>query len=748
MIAQRELIDSYHLTEALKPSSSLLGERCGKAGIDLLISRLRERLGTSEEQSGWSLWRSAIEDHDQDANKDEVRHVLLDACRDALSAFSRKDLAGGGKVLVEVLASTSPTIVRIGIFVCGEQYGSYGDLFWVNAKSEWFMELPYWHEMFWLIKKNFSRFSAADRTQFLKFVVDIKGDWKEGVDATEMDSIQRRDLLHAAYEQGDQKIDQMYVALVQKYGVVRDHPDFHFYSGGAAFVGETSPTNSDELAKMTDDEFLVKMKSFVPEGQGWDGPSYRGFGEAISAAVRGSIYPFPKKMDVFLDVNPEYQYGLLRGLQQRVTDDNRAIDWPQALDFMLSVSRSAPFIVELSAEPREESQANAFRIASAIADLVKAGVKNETNGIPTKEFESALTIITDLLTVMKAAPAAAISDAVTHAINTSRGRVLETLINLALSIRRNEVEIHLEPSEIWKRLEPIFDSELRSSVAGQNAEFATLGALYLPNLHFLSPLWTRENFSRFFPAKSNEAWRCAVQGFSHQHYMYEWIYLELRSEGHLDRILHTSDLPESVSKRTVQFIGIAYLNGLEPLKSGSAHLLWKLVSELRQKELCELCWFFWTMRGDVDLLPAKKKRILEFWFAVSTKLSIADAPYPKIQSSLTLLAAYIETIDEQTEQVWVKAAPYAQTAHNGHILVSNLFRLSNAYPTSVAKVFKSALTRFFPEYKSEDVIGCVEQLAKHGLSNDAQDICIEYAKSGSLLLKETYEKLRASAANS
>jgi hypothetical protein len=746
MTVQTELIDSYHLAEALKPSASLLGECCGKAGIDLLISQLRERLGASEEQSGWSLWRSAIEDHEQDANKDEVRHVLLDACRDALSAFSRKDLAVSREVLVEALASTSPTIVRIGIFVCGEQYGSYGDLFWEKAKSDWFVELPYWHEMFWLIKKNFSRFSAADRAQFLKFVVDIKGDWKEGVDAAEMDSIQRRDLLHAAYGQGDQTIDEMYIALVQKYGGVRDHPDFHFYSGGAAFVGETSPTNSDELAKMTDDELAVKMESFVQEGHGWDGPSYRGFGEAISAAVRGSIYPFPQKMDVFLDVNPEYQCGLLRGLRQRVSDDNRAIDWPQALDFMLSVSRSKRFISELGVDAQEGFQVNAFWIASAIADLVKAGVKNETNGIPASAFDNALTILVDLLTVMKAAPAAAISDAVTHAINTSRGRVLETLINLALLIRRDEGAINLEQSKIWKKLEAIFDREIKSSVTGQNAEFATLGALYLPNLHFLSAQWTKENFSRFFPATSNEAWRCAVQGFSHQHYMYEWIYLELRSAGHLDRILQTSDLPESVSKRTVQFIGIAYLNGLEPLESGSAHLLWKLVSELRQKELCELCWFFWTMRGDADLLPAKKKKILEFWFAVSAKLTIVDTPYPKIQSSLTLLAAYIETIDQQNEKVWVEAAPYAQVAHNGYILMKNLLRLSKTYPTSVARVFKAALTGFIPDYDREDVIACVEQLAEHGLAGDALDICIEYAKSDSLLLKDTYEKLRTSAA--
>jgi len=40
------------------------------------------------------------------------------------------------------------------------------------------------------------------------------------------------------------------------------------------------------------------------------------------------------------------------------------------------------------------------------------------------------------------------------------------------------------------------------------------------------------------------------------------------------------------------------------------------------------------------------------------------------------------------------------------------------------------------------VISCIELIAKSGLKQDAEDICVRYAEAGSQLLKGTYEKLR------
>ena len=77
------------------------------------------------------------------------------------------------------------------------------------------------------------------------------------------------------------------------------------------------------------------------------------------------------------------------------------------------------------------------------------------------------------------------------------------------------------------------------------------------------------------------------------------------------------------------------------------------------------------------------------------------------------------------------------------MLVQNLARLASQYPKEVAAIFRAAMSGFLPDYRKEDVIGCVNRLAEAGEVEEAEWICNAYAERGSTLLKETYEALRA-----
>ena len=76
------VLDSYHLGEILKTSARKLGERCGAAAVNMLALRLAEYIGSAEDDKYSYIWRSAIEDHEQDAYKEDARAVLVDAVRD------------------------------------------------------------------------------------------------------------------------------------------------------------------------------------------------------------------------------------------------------------------------------------------------------------------------------------------------------------------------------------------------------------------------------------------------------------------------------------------------------------------------------------------------------------------------------------------------------------------------------------------------------------------------------------------
>ncbi|MBK6864413.1 MAG: hypothetical protein IPG91_13075 [Ideonella sp.] len=212
------LLDSHYLGEVLKPSARKLGERCGAVAVDILARRLTEYIGSVEDDKYSYIWRSAIEDHEQDAHKEDARVVLVDAVRDAALGATSSGSPAALSIVKSLLQSPYPTLTRVGIYVCGEHYGTVGAAFWECATESWFLEVPYWHELYWFINKAFSRFSVPQRAQFLGFVEKLEGECSDEARRVEWDETHRRDLLHPAFGLGDLQVDEKYQKLVERWG--------------------------------------------------------------------------------------------------------------------------------------------------------------------------------------------------------------------------------------------------------------------------------------------------------------------------------------------------------------------------------------------------------------------------------------------------------------------------------------------------------------------------------------------------
>lgn len=195
-----------------------------------------------------------------------------------------------------------------------------------------------------------------------------------------------------------------------------------------------------------------------------------------------------------------------------------------------------------------------------------------------------------------------------------------------------------------------------------------------------------------------------------------------------------------MAERALQFLGLAYLEGMEGLDGGG--LLNELVAELRVKELSQLCWFFWTLRGKAEP-SVRTSKILMFWMKVAEQARANRADVPELQSALSQLAVFVHELTPVAVEALVEAAPHAQVRHHGYMLVENLARLASQYPKEVAAIFRAAMSGFLPDYRMEDVIECVNRLADAGEVEEAEWICNAYADQGSPLLKDTYEALRA-----
>ena len=731
------VLGSYHLGQVLKASARKLGERCGAAAVEMLAGRLTEYIGSVTDDRHSYVWRSAIEEHEQDAHNDGSRDVLVDAVRDAALGATGTATAAALDVAKSLLESPYPTLTRIGIYVCGEHYGTVGAAFWDSAKASWFVDVPYWHELYWFISKGFPKFSAAQRMKFLEFVEQLKGDWSDASRQEELDETQMRNLLHPASGQGDEEVDARYGALVQRWGPVRDHPDFHTYST-SGWVGDQSPITSDALVAMSGQDLVTYLRGFSPAVSSWDGPTYRGLASTLSAAVRASEDGFASRIILFVDLARPYQHGLLRGLKERWSDDKRDIDWPTTLMLVQTLVSSPTFQVDLTAEQAEGWEPSVHWVVSDIADLVKSASGTKRH-MPPEGYRLWLQVLRQ---VLEASPAdnEQSSDAVSHAINSSRGRTLEAFIHLALAMRRTEAAEDSASNETWTAVGPVLEAELGTSETGLNAEFAAMCGLYCANLHFLNADWTEGNFDRLFSTTNEAAWRCAAQGFAYQSQLYAWLYQRLVAGGHLRKMILSDDLPDRVADRALQFLGLAYLEGMESLDGGG--LLSELIVGLKVKELSELSWFFWTLRGNPEQ-TVRGSKVMAFWMSVAERIRASGVALPELQAALSQLAVFVHELTPATVEALVDAAPHAQVRHHGYMLLENLARLADQYPKEVAAVFRSAMSGFLPDFRVEDLTGCVIRLAKAGEVEEAEWICNAYADRGSTLLKDTYQAVRA-----
>jgi len=731
------VLDSYRLGEVMKTSARKLGERCGAAAVDMLAGRLAEYIGSAEDDNYSYIWRSAIEDHEQDAHKDDTRAVLVDAVRDAALGATDSSSPAAIAVAKSLLQSPYPTLTRVGIYICGEHYGIVGAAFWECAKKSWFLDTLYWHELYWLINKAFSRFTASQRAQFLHLVEELKGDWAEESRQEEWDETHKRDLLHPAFGRGDAEVDEKYQALVQRWGPVRDHPDFHTYST-SGWVGDRSPVTSDAIVGMSDEELVAYLKGFVPDAGNWNGPTYRGLASSISPAVRASEDGFAQRIGLFADLGRPYQHGLLRGLRERWSDDKRDINWPATLSLLQTIVSSPAFKADLAADPPQGWEPSVHWVVGDIADLLKGALATQRR-LPLEFHKACLQVLRPVLYTTPS-EAEQSDDAVSHAINSPRGRALECFIHLALAMRRDEVTAKSGTGETWIAVGPVFEAELATSESGLNADFSTMAGMYCVNFHYVNAEWTEANFDRLFSSTSDAAWKCAAQGFAYQRHLHDWLFKRLVAGGHLRRMVFSEGLPDQVAEKALQFLGLAYLEGMESIDGGG--LLSELVAELRIKELSKLCWFFWTLRPKAT--PSDRtSKILKFWIKVAEQVRANRADEPELQSALSQLAVFVHELTPSAVEVLVEAAPYAQVRHHGYMLVENLARLANQYPKEVAVIFRAAISGFLPDYRKEDVIGCVNQLAEAGEVEEAEGICNAYAERGSTLLKQTYEELRA-----
>lgn len=738
------LIGPHELKEILDKNIQALARRCGSRAVQILVDRLKETLETPEADKYSYVWRNAIEDHEQNQTYEDTRSIFLNGARDALLLLALENPSEAAPIVRQLLQSEFSTLQRLGIYACGERYQGVGKEIWIQFNDLWLSDSSYWHEIWWFLKKAFP-YISKDKSLHDRVLTSILSEQKNqrvevDAEAEKYNALRIRGLLSAIQGLGDSEVDAKYKQVVEKLGRESDHPDFHFYHSGGGFVADKSPLSVEELLKLTPDQLIDYLNSYKP-AQGWREPNEEGLGNALQKAIQDYPEKYDAMLERFMGVSVVYQHYVFRAFSERFKE-RKKLPWDQILNLAHRVVAQDDFLRQLIRPVSDGFKPNPRWLVSDIADLINGATKDDERPIPPDAMQSASSLLRTLLRVMPSDAEAKESDAMSQAINTSRGRLLEAFIALSLQRARFAHKAQGNHEDVWSDIRLVFDQELALSLEGKSYEFSTLAVTYLPNFHYLDSDWVKHNFEKVFPLDKPAIWRCAAQGFAYIQAYHTWLFELLRTGGHLERMLQLDMDRGHLCEKALQYLAIAYLNGKENL--GAPHgLLRRVIVELREAHIKHLCWFFWTFRKS-GLAKPERQRIIDLWGLISDKVKGREAQHKAILSAASLLAEFFEDISPTAEVLWTQAAAYADEAHHGYTFVEHLAIHASTSPAAVARVFLAALTNgFVPTYDPKDIHTCVERLFQAGETKAAVSICELYERKGQRdLLRPLYDKYR------
>lgn len=721
--------DSYHAEKINKNVAKLSGLKLGLPAVEIFQSRLVSILNEGDKDSWSSIWRQAIEEHDQNGSLDDVDDMIVSAYRDCLFGFVNNNVQEATDYLQSTFGCQYQTLKRVAIHVVDKQYAALKNLVDNALLPEYFHD-NFRHELWHLLNGHYNEFSSDQEKKVIEIIEGLEVvDEDKSVNARAT-AYKRVVWLSAIKDCSDRTIE-----LYKKYTNITkaepEHPDFSSYMT-SGWVEHKSPIPIDHLLTLSLDSLVETINNYKDTGSGLFGESgLEGLVKSFKDVVKTKAKNFYREIVKFVESDLAFVYPLIEAYHE-LWSDKRELPWndvwPCLLDFCLELVKRDSFWSEENAKERSHFVANRNWIVGAIGRLIEDGTKSDDHAFDKELLPKAQQVLFVLLDRQDGSEFKNDSDAVFVAINSPRGHCIEGLVNLTLRSCRLAHKEHGNHTQAWNLYEGIYDAEIKRSQRGEY-EFATLVAMYLPNFNYMSSDWVRTHLSDIFDQSDYQKWLCAMQGYVYVRAVYEEFYKYLKASGDFLKALDDGCLKKKVNKKIIQNIAVAYIHGFEDINQSDS-LMSILIERKKIDDLSELIWFIWTLRKK-DGVKLREK-VYELWPRLLEIVDVNSREGRRLASQLCHWVAFVDQIDATVENWLLKIAPYADENHNASDLLRSLADISDIQPLKVQKIWIKMLESYSYDYPEDAIRRILKNLIALGSDGErmAKEVVGAYIRHG------------------
>ena len=546
----------------------------------------------------------------------------------------------------------------------------------------------------------------------------------------------------------NEEFKPLYSEAVKKVKFTKEYtPERTAIKGG--FVSHSSPLSSSEILEKPNSElveYLCKYKGAdFRHGAFEDEPDREGLANTLQAAVKGNPKKFTDDIDLFYNAPYYYAHYLMWGLRD-AWNANKDLDWEKVFAFCQKFLKRPKLIEEAIADQGSDSGKGKYIwFIEDVMGLIQGGSSKDERAFDPKYFPQIWGIFESVIPLLKVdSNPQTDRNALTYALNTTLGKVVEAFIVFSLRVARAK---KAKPEEWGEKFERFFEKGIEA--------YVWFGR-YLPNVNYLDEKLTHEKIKELSaPEELGVNWQAFMEGYLKGSYVYDTFYKLMRPN--YIKALKNQISDDYMDKRLVQHIAIWYIRGKEEL-SGKNSLFRMMLEDVatpeKKSRWLEVVSFFWSLSKrtlkekskDDELSQQTVDRILAFW-----KWTAKEAPFVKEKlgdeyatflGRLAELTILLPELDKEAEKLLSLSAPHVECHREAPFFIEYLTKFQKKEElVRAGKIYLSMLKSTTPTFRQEDIQTIVRRMYEtkdSKVKKDADEICNTYGRRGIHFLKDLF----------